>query len=169
MIGVKDKDIFELPKGLKEAMTVTTNGMIKKDGTAVMGRGIAKSVNDRYGVSLKLAEHIKKHGNTPCDLGIYNGYHILSFPTKNDWRDNSDIELIKQSAKHIVKIANDLCLERIYITKPGCANGHLDWENEVKPALIEIFDDRFVVCLDKNDILIDTVLDKELDEQEERE
>ncbi len=152
MRSIPKTDIFTMPHGNNEAMTVTTNGIIKKDGTAVMGRGIAKSVNERYHVSKILAEHITNHGNTPCDLGIYDGFHILSFPTKNDWRDNSDIELIKSSAVGLMKIADELKLTRVYITKPGCANGHLSWNSTVKPELKKILDDRFIVILDEWDM-----------------
>ena len=138
-------DIFLLPHGEQEAMTVTTNGIIKTNGLAVMGRGIAKAVDDRYHVSGKLARHLQTCGNIPCDLGIYDGFHVLSFPTKYHWQDDSDIDLIIRSARGLVGIADNLHLKRVFMTPPGCANGHLDWENLVKPAIKDIFDDRFWV------------------------
>lgn len=150
MIKIKtiDKvDIFTMPKGKNEAMCVTTNGIIKTNGEAVMGRGIAKAVNDKYHVAKILADHLKNHGNIPCDLGIYNGFHVLSFPTKNDWRKNSDPELIRQSAKYLVQLANQLQLSKIYVPKPGCSNGHLDWNKQVKPVIEPILDDRFIIIL----------------------
>lgn len=140
-------DIFTMPKGIHEAMCVTTNGMIKNNGEAVMGRGIAKSVNDRYHVARKLADHLRANGNTACDLGVYDGFHLLTYPTKYDWRDNSDVELIKKSAKELMVIADRLELTRVYVPKPGCANGHLNWELQVKPAIETILDDRFVVIV----------------------
>lgn len=140
-------DIFKMPHGEHEAMCVTTNGIIKNNGEAVMGRGIAKSVNDRYKVSYALARHLREHGNTPCDLGIHDGFHVLSFPTKHDWRNDSSIQLIGQSAERLMALADSLGLEKIYLTKPGCANGHLDWELQVRPVLEGILDDRFIVIL----------------------
>lgn len=142
------KDIFQLPshRDGTEGLCVTTNGMIKNNGHAVMGRGIALQANNRYHVSAKLAEHLRKNGNVAADLGIYNGVHVLSFPTKHDWRDNSDIELIKESAKQLMIIADNLGLTTIYLPKPGCANGHLNW-NDVKPVIDAILDDRFIVVI----------------------
>lgn len=153
MKAISHVDIFTLPNGSTEAMTVTTNGMIKNNGHAVMGRGIAKSVEDRYQVSGKLASHLRQNGNVPCDLGIYDGFHVLSFPTKNDWRDDSDLNLIVDSARGLMQLADELGLERVYITKPGCGAGRLDWDNVVKPAIKQVLDDRFVVVLDNNDTL----------------
>lgn len=141
-------DIFQLPthRDGTEGLCVTTNGMIKKNGHAVMGRGIALQANNLYHVSGKLATHLAAHGNVAANLGVYDGIHVLSFPTKNDWRDDSDINLIKRSAEQLMKIADDLNLTTIYLPKPGCANGHLDW-NDVKPVISEILDDRFIVVI----------------------
>jgi len=41
-------NIFELPQNPSEAMCITTNGIVKKDGKAVMGAGIAKQANSFY-------------------------------------------------------------------------------------------------------------------------
>ena len=127
-----------------EAICVTTNGMIKSNGHAVMGRGIALAVNNRYHVSLELAKHIRQHGNVPGIIGCSDDVYIISFPTKDDWRNDSDIKLIEQSARHIVSLANEYGLTNIYLTKPGCANGHLDWNN-VRSVIEPILDDRFTI------------------------
>lgn len=141
-------DIFSVPSlhDGTEAICVTTNGIIKANGHAVMGRGIALQANNLYHVSSTLANHLKVHGNVPGNLGVFNGVYILSFPTKNDWRDDSDIELIKNSAHLLVDMADRLHLKTIYLPKPGCANGRLNWE-DVKPVIEAILDDRFVVVI----------------------
>lgn len=41
-------DIFALPKHHMEAVCITTNGIVKKNGCAVMGAGIAKEANMRF-------------------------------------------------------------------------------------------------------------------------
>lgn len=147
MLTIQHTDIFKAASGPNQAICVTTNGIIKRNGEAVMGAGIAKSVNTRYNVARILANHLRANGNIPTDLGIYDGFHILSFPTKNNWRDDSDIELIKNSAKLLVRLADRLKLTKIYTVKPGCNNGHLDWETQVRPAIENILDDRFTVIL----------------------
>ena len=145
MLIIPYVDIFSCPKGNTEAMCVTTNGMIRKDGHAVMGKGIARTVNDKYDVSLRLAAYLRQYGNVPFDLGIHDNFHVLSFPTKNDWQNDSSIELIIQSAQKLMTLADELGLTKIYVPKPGCANGHLDWESQVKPAIENILDNRFIV------------------------
>ena len=147
MVTIEHIDIFSCPHGSSEAMCVTTNGMIKNNGRAVMGRGLALSVENRYHVAAKLAEHIRMCGNTPCDLGIYDGFHVLSFPTKNDWRNASDLQLIKESSAKLVQLADDLNLTKIYTVRPGCGLGNLNWETQVRPAIEPILDNRFIVIL----------------------
>lgn len=86
---IYDKDIFTISNNDKNAnvVCVTTNNMIKRNGEAVMGAGIAKSVNERFRVGYKLANHLRVNGNTCADLGEYSyqnsTYHIVSFPTKD--------------------------------------------------------------------------------------
>jgi hypothetical protein len=59
---------------------VTTNSIIKKNGTLVMGAGVAKQASLRYpGLPRILAEHVRKNGNIPY---IVPEYRIVSFPTK---------------------------------------------------------------------------------------
>ena len=50
-------DIFALPKD-GEAMCVTTNGIVKSNGHAVMGAGIAKTANETFQLSEKLGAYL---------------------------------------------------------------------------------------------------------------
>lgn len=148
---IHNQDIFTAPdsKSNTNVICVTTNGMIKKDGTAVMGAGIAKIVNERFHVAGKLADHLRHHGNIVCDLGEYtyehSKFHLVSFPTKHHWRYPSNPRLIELSAKQLVALADEKQYERIFLTPPGCGCGGLDWENDVRPILEPIFDDRFII------------------------
>lgn len=141
-------NLFEMPKDNKDAICVTTNGMIKNNGKAVMGAGIAKAfVKQFWGIDMTLAGKLRNHGNHAYDLGLYgNGFHIFSFPTKHDWRDNSNLELIEQSCKELVVLCNQLGIQNCYLPLPGCTNGHLD-SKVVIPMISEILDDRFVLVL----------------------
>ena len=131
-----------------EAVCVTTNGMIKKDGHAVMGAGIAKEANQRFALSKKLAGYLKKYGNRAFNMGCYEEgtrkFNILTLPTKNDWRDNSDIELICISCQQLVEMCNKFGFTKVYLPRPGCTNGKLDW-SLVKSRIETILDDRFIV------------------------
>ena len=136
-----------------DVICVTTNGEIKKDGRAVMGAGNAKFARDNFpNVDLILAEFLTKYGNHVFILGKYqfNGKNVVlvSFPTKNSWRDKSDLNLIEQSSRELLGLANHFKLEKIYLPAPGCSNGQLKW-SDVKNKLSNL-DDRFIVySLDK--------------------
>lgn len=145
-------DIFLLPAGPQEAVCVTTNGMIRKDGRAVMGRGIAKTADERFHLAENLARYLKDYGNRAFYMGIRTDrktrrvMSVITFPTKHDWRDDSDLDLIQESAHQLVKICDKFGITKCYLTRPGCANGHLDWESQVKPVISPILDDRFIVA-----------------------
>lgn len=130
-----------------DVICVTTNGLTKKDGKAVMGAGIAKFFRDTFKVDSMLGEYLKTYGNRSFRLGTfeYKGKNIelATFPTKHSWRDNSDINLISESARQIKEMADKYGWKMIYIPIPGCSNGGLKWSN-VKDSL-EILDERFVV------------------------
>jgi O-acetyl-ADP-ribose deacetylase (regulator of RNase III) len=125
-----------------DARCVTTNGVVKSGGRLVMGAGVAKQARDRYpGIDKRLGDLVKLFGNTPHylpDIGV------MSFPTKHNWRDESDPALIAASAKAAVLLANAHGLKRIVLTRPGCGLGRLDWR-EVRELLLPILDDRFIV------------------------
>ena len=154
-IITEPKDIFALPEGPNEAICVTTNGIIKRNGHAVMGRGIALTANQRFNLSLQLAGYLTKFGNRAFHMGVKKDaltgrqMRVITFPTKHDWKDKSDIELIKTSAHQVAAICNKFNIKTCYLTKPGCSNGGLNWERQVRPVLEEILDDRFIV-VDEN-------------------
>lgn len=140
-------NIFDFPHkhNHTEAICVTTNGIVKKDGRAVMGAGVAKAFRDKFkNIDLRLAEHIRKNGNVTGVICSVDGYYIISFPTKNDWVNDSDIDLIKQSAILAKSLADNLKLTDIWLPRPGCANGHLQW-SDVKKVIEPILDDRFTI------------------------
>lgn len=148
-------DIFTLSNNNpnENIVCVTTNGIIKKDGNAVMGAGIAKTADMRFQLAAKLANHLKSNGNVVADLGVYqyenSQFHIISFPTKNHWRDSSIPELIRQSAMQLVALANKNNFKHIFMTPPGCGCGGLNYKTDVKPLLEPILDDRFIIVLRK--------------------
>lgn len=126
---------------------ITTNGVIKKDNQLVMGAGIALQAKMRFpNLPYKLANMVLAYGNRVFHMDEEN---LFSFPTKNDWKDKSDIDLIVRSCKQLVEIADNLHLSqplRVYLPKPGCANGQLSWP-VVNRVISDILDDRFIVVI----------------------
>ena len=150
-------NIFDLPQD-GEAMCVTTNGVIKADGHAVMGAGIAKQVNERFQLSARLGQYLKQYGNRAFNMGIatYNGKHftIFTLPTKHHWKEDSDITLICKSCEQLVEMCNKFGITKCYLTPPGCGCGNLNYENLVKPWISEILDDRFIVVDNRTNVVI---------------
>jgi hypothetical protein len=119
---------------------VTTNGIIKSNGNLVMGKGIALQASQRYpSLPRILAQHVRAKGNVPC---LVPECKILSFPTKHNWHDPSDPVLIVKSARLAMDLLPRDCT--CAMSRPGCGNGNLRWE-QVKPLIDDILDDRFFV------------------------
>lgn len=122
---------------------ITTNGIIKKDGMAVMGAGIAKQAASRYpDLPIKLADNLKRYGNR---VFVYPSMKLITFPTKNNWRDNSDIELIKISCIQLVEVMVKFKIDNLWLPRPGCNNGKLEWE-DVRKIIEPLLNNNITVC-----------------------
>lgn len=154
------EDLFSLTKSF-DAICITTNGIVKSSGAAVMGAGIAKTCAETWPQTPSiLGEYLTTSGlNIPFQLGcvkdglflaapqVEDGFvcRIFSFPTKHHYANKSDIDLIKRSCIHMVDFANQLELKTIALSRPGCGMGGLSWEKEVRPAISDLLDNRFYV------------------------
>lgn len=132
-----------------DVRVITTNGFVKNDGRAVMGRGCALEAAHRWPDLPKLlGRAILDHGNhvqlMPASSGILNLY---TFPVKHNWWETADLDLILRSAHELVACVQD-GLEAlnivVVIPRPGCGNGNLSWR-DVQPILADVLDDRFHV------------------------
>lgn len=133
-----------------DAICITTNGVINHLGLAIMGGGVALEAVTRYPeMAEELGYLLQLQGNhvyllqeaKPVGLAPFA---IFSFPTKTHPYMKSDPLLIVRSARELISLCDDYGYEDIYIPRPGCGLGGLDWE-DVKPLLSEILDDRFTV------------------------
>jgi len=123
---------------------ITTNATIRKDGCLVMGRGCALEAALKWPyLSRHLGDFIKGYGNFPILLGEER---IITFPVKHTWWEKAFIGLISQSAERVKKLVQAVPrVTKLYIPRPGCGNGKLEWST-VKPVLEKIFtDDRFII------------------------
>lgn len=144
-------DSFQLVKGniwdyLNKAdiLCVTTNGVVKPNGELVMGAGVALQASRRFPSLPKvLGRAVKEHGNH-VHTGVQSGKTIIvSFPTKHNWKDKSDLILIEQSITELIQLADAISAKQIVLTPPGCGNGGLCW-NDVEP-LLKRLNSRFIV------------------------
>jgi len=133
-------DLWEEPA---DAKCITTNGYVKKDGTLVMGAGVAGQAQKRYpALPWWWGRCVARDGNHVYPWVDEDGTRLLSFPVKHRWYEKADLDLIKRSAHELVEAANVLNLDKILLPLPGCGNGQLSWA-DVKPVLEPILDDRF--------------------------
>jgi len=138
-----------------DAICFTSNGILKKNGALIMGAGVAKAFRDNFfNIDHSAGSLVKERGNI-CQI-VSNSTRnpelpegrrldIVAFPTKHRPQDKSDIELIKKSAVELVELADMLSWKLVFLPAPGCSNGKLDFETEVKPVIKKILDDRFVI------------------------
>jgi hypothetical protein len=143
-----------------EAIVITTNGTVTKEGRGVMGRGVAFQAKTKIkGIERLLGDYITRDGNHAWYLArgseMFDGpqYGIIFMPVKHNWWEKADPELIVRSAQEMVVLADreqhlhgfasHTEWANIYMGRPGCGNGKLRWE-DVKPLLDPILDDRFI-------------------------
>jgi len=155
-------DIFNfLQDPQTDAICIFTNGMTNNQGLAMAGAGQAGIASSKWtNFRSRLGRHLRENGNIVGLLGEINkegklinrqeksnNPSLISFPTKQHFLNPSIPKLIEQSAKQLVEIANNLRLNKVILGRAGCgfATGRLNWENDVKPILADIFNDRFVI------------------------
>ncbi len=147
---------------------ITTNGFVKRNGKAVMGRGVAKQAMERFpDIAARLGEqlHHPAIGNRvqfiaprlvafpvkPAE-GVSDGTNVVQhmarlFPAGAvvpGWAMKADLTIIEKSLDELQRY-HDLCgwFDKVYLPRPGCGAGGLEWET-VKP-LCERLDDWLVV------------------------
>lgn len=109
---------------------IPTNLTTRRDGAAIMGRGVAQQAVQRfpklprwYGVKLRADIYFT----------IFHEQRLVMFPVKDDWRERADLELIKSSC--IALRAEALRTGfRAALPLVGCGFGELS-EEQVIPLL----------------------------------
>ena len=139
-----------------DAICCTTNRVVKNNGELVMGAGVAKVFAECFpdlpkiwGQQLK--QNLKNDSSSKLmcfhveEKTFYRYFYLVAFPTKNHWKNPSDIVLIRESTEQLVFLTDIMNFSSVLLPKPGCANGGLNWEKQVKPILGDYLDDRFTI------------------------
>ena len=103
-----------------------------------MGKGIAYQFKHRFPENNKNYESICKEGMLRPGMVLpfrENGKTIINFPTKDKWRNPSQIQYVIDGLDAFVRVLPELNIKKVAIPPLGCGNGGLEW-NEVK-SLIE--------------------------------
>lgn len=111
-------------------IVVPTNGTIKSNGQAVMGRGLAKQLAEQQPeFPSKLGKALAERGNR---LFYWND-KIITFPVKHEWHEKANLELIEKSCKELKEIVENTTA-KIAMPRVGCGNGKLSW-SDVRPII----------------------------------
>jgi len=159
-----------------DAFCITTNGFVKKNGCAVMGRGIAKQAKERFhGIEYSLGRLLLKGVRTQIIPHIDNFYQhppIISLPVKPAFgicnADKSNVvPHMRKSQREYLKVPGwamvadlDLIARSLNELVSLCDRHSLEniilprpgcgagelSFDKVKPLVDEILDDRFTVC-----------------------
>lgn len=146
--------MIEAPAGMDlwdvmgDAVVITTNGDVNREGRAVMGRGCALEAKRLFtDIDKALGRQLRRYGNRvqvvdPAPLRYTPP--IVTFPVKHHWHEQADLKLIARSAHELVALTDAEGWETVVMPRPGCGNGRLRW-SDVKPILEPLLDDRFVI------------------------
>lgn len=147
-------DLWDIAsEGHWDAIVITTNGYVRKDGEAVMGRGIALEAKERYpGLALAVGTQIRNFGNKVHVFSGYDDFDILTYPVKPvfgpngepGWKAKAQLPLVQKSMSEMLYFVNRYHWMDILMPRPGCGNGGLKWDT-VKEAISPFLDNRFTV------------------------
>jgi O-acetyl-ADP-ribose deacetylase (regulator of RNase III) len=159
-------DLFESEQA--NAICILTNGFVNAQGSNTMGKGCALGAKQRWpGVQLTVGNHIRDIGNV-CRVLTVDGsdewkgniclvtpkpifnihlvpYHILTFPTKRHWKEQAELKLIERSCMQLMTHVDTYGWKSVVLPRPGCGAGGLLWEDEVRPLISTILDERIYV------------------------
>jgi len=98
----------------------------------VMGKGIAKEFKMKYPDMYKQYSMKCKRGEVkPGEPFIYTdlkGTRIINFPTKDHWKNNTNLDDIIKGLDIFIKKYKDWSVKSIAFPPLGCGSGGLDWE-----------------------------------------
>jgi hypothetical protein len=151
-------------------VVVTTNIGWKKNGDAVMGRGIAAQAAHKFPFIIRqYGDECKKHKQNTSII-VYNDIRLILLPTKHlnanqpwlSWQSDSSLELIEKGLielKNWLQIMSDTGKRvnynelnscgnvRVAMPLPGCGNGNIPVKKSL--ALVKKYfekDNRIVIC-----------------------
>lgn len=155
-----------------QVVVITTNGYIKRNGEAVMGRGIAREIATRMpDIPKILGKLLATRGNHVHILQENpNQPVIVSFPVKphhticdgtnvvrhlahkyakgdllHGWACKADPNIIERSTIELLHLVNQRGWTDILMPRVGCGAGELSYE-DIRPLLNQYLDKRFTVC-----------------------
>jgi hypothetical protein len=132
--------------GAPRLLLAAGNGVVKRDGSLVMGAGSARALAEAYPQAPKaFGEMARKVGRLEgrgwylyglLAVRVGPGLAIGVFQTKGDWRERARVSLIAHSAKRLAEWMEENPGWEAHMAFPGVGLGGLE-EREVLEALGE--------------------------------
>jgi len=163
MFKIISSDIVDLWKRGK-IICITTNGFIKRNGEAVMGRGNALAMKNVVpDLPRKLGSWLRENGN---HVGFIDE-RIIAFPVKPKvctpenalpqvrhlyknqhyvpgFHCRADLELVKQSINELNSLISKNNLKEVYLPIPGVGNGGLNFK-QIKDVLQNLMNEVILI------------------------
>ena len=126
-----------------QIVLVTTNNVRGKGGL-IMGKGIALEGAKRV-PGLPLA--MFSFGDKDYHLMIFPGNGIGCLQTKRHWKDKTPLDLLEKSISALRECVLLDNMTTYHLPRPGCGNGGLNWEKDVKHLCEQLPDNCIVWSL----------------------
>lgn len=134
--------------GMGGLFMLTTNPIIKRDGSVVMGRGIALQAKKRFPklpfdfarqLTRRLGRGLPKVGT----IGRYGGQAVGYFMVKRHWQHPAELSIIADSVTALIPFSRQYSI--VNLNFPGIGNGKLKREDvlpllEVLPNNIHVWE-----------------------------
>lgn len=104
----------------------------------VMGKGLAAEFKHKYPEMFRKYQILCENQRLSIgQLWLYKSPDkwILNFPTKEHWRNPSQIEFIEEGLKKFVNTYSEKGITSIAFPALGCGAGELNWDTEVRPTM----------------------------------
>lgn len=123
-------------------VVIPTNTERRKDGTAVMGAGLARAAADRFPDLPARYGRALASGNTRVAIP---DHRLLLAPTKDRWRAPSRMALVLELLDGVARWCAANPGEGVVVPAPGCGLGGLPWEPVRSEALTRLGASRVVL------------------------
>lgn len=128
MIHYVTGDIFKSP-----AQTIVN----PVNCVGVMGAGLALAFRKNYPQMFERYQSICDSGKFRPGVLMYyktDDYYVINFPTKDHWRDKSELQYIESGLRNFRKHYADRGVTSVAFPPLGCGLGGLRWR-QVKPLM----------------------------------
>ena len=123
---------------------IPTNLTLRRDGTAVMGRGVAQQAALRYRVLPDAYGHFPRTRTHP-QLFVHRDFQVICLPVKRHWSAHADLDLIRLGVQQLAALPCEI--RPIALPLVGCGFGELS-SRVVLPLLAQcLHHDRFLLVL----------------------